>query len=133
MQADGSFTTNGCGLDGPTILRHHQQRDHPRLWEIDLVNRLAGLINRPSLRKSDLLEFVSHQFEHFAGQSREQPIVLMAKRRSVAQMGSYLPPTGNTRRAAVGRRLPISPCPRARSSFAVGSPLKKRLLKNLSE
>src|SRR5215813_8235775 len=129
MEPYGALTADGCGLDGSAIFGHHQQRDHPGLREIDLINLVTGLINSLPLRQKGFLEIAFDQFKQLARQGREQSVVLMAQHRTVGQRGSSLPLKGNRRRtAAWPATIPVFPCPRARLSSAVVSFLKRASL-----
>src|SRR5262245_10289782 len=78
MQPDRPLSAYRCGLYTNSFLRDDQQRNHTRLWKVDLMDRLPGLLdNRPLVeRRRPKARFKKRK--SFRGKSREQPVLEMS-------------------------------------------------------
>ena len=78
MQSDRPLASYRCGLYANSFLRDDQERNHTRLWKVDLVDGLPGLLdNRPLLkRRRPKARF--KQRKSFRGKGREQPVLKMS-------------------------------------------------------
>src|SRR5262249_33764794 len=75
MQSDRPLASYRSGLYANSFLRDDQERNHTRLWEVDLVDELPDLLdNRPLLeRRRPKARF--KQRKSFRRNGREQPVL----------------------------------------------------------
>jgi hypothetical protein len=78
MQPDRPLAAYRCGLYANSFLRDNQERNHTRLWKVDLVYGLPDLLdNRPLLkRRRPKVRF--KQRKSFRGKGREQSVLEMS-------------------------------------------------------
>src|SRR6266446_6478373 len=78
MQSDRPLASYRCGLYANSFLRDDQERNHTRLWKVDLVDGLPDLLdNRPLLeRRRPKVRFKKRK--SFRGKGREQPVLEMS-------------------------------------------------------
>jgi hypothetical protein len=78
MQSDRPLASYRCGLYANSFLRDDQERNHTRLWKVDLVDGFPDLLdNRPLLeRRRPKARFKKRK--SFRGKGREQPVLEMS-------------------------------------------------------
>ena len=78
MQPDRPLSAYRCGLYANSFLRDDQEGNHTRLWKVDLMDRLPGLLdNRPLVeRRRPKARFKKRK--SFRGKGREQPVLEMS-------------------------------------------------------
>src|SRR5258708_20473724 len=100
MQPDRPLAAYRSGLYANSFLRDDQERNHTRLWKVDLVYGLPDLLdNRPLLeRRRPKARF--KQRKSFRGKGREQSVLEMSV--GLLLYHHILPPYG-------ARFVPFSP------------------------
>jgi hypothetical protein len=78
MQPDRPLAAYRCGLYANSFLRDDQERNHTRLWKVDLVDGLPGLLDNRPLLKRRRAKARFKQRKSFRGKGREQPVLEMS-------------------------------------------------------
>src|ERR1700730_1562590 len=78
MQSDRPLASYRCGLYANSFLRDDQERNHTRLWKVDLVDGLPGLLDNRPLLECRRPKARFKQRKSFRGKSREQSVLEMS-------------------------------------------------------
>ena len=88
MESNRALAANRHRFDSVAIPRDDQQRDQPRLREINRIDGCAGLVNDFALRQADLLQVSVQHRESVRGQRRQEAVVPMVLAHRLGQGGS---------------------------------------------
>src|SRR5439155_22445339 len=78
MQSDRPLASYRCGLYANSFLRDDQERNHTRLWKVDLVDGLPGLLDDRPLFEHRGPKARFKKRKSFRRKGRQQPVLEMS-------------------------------------------------------
>jgi hypothetical protein len=78
IQSDRPLASYRCGLYANSFLRDDEERNHTRLWKVDLIDGLPGLLDNRRLFERRRPKARFNKRKGFRGKGREQPVLEMS-------------------------------------------------------
>src|SRR5258708_7729885 len=121
MQPDRPLASYRRSFYANSFLRDDHERNHTRLWKVDLVDRFPGLLDNCPLLEDRRPKVRFEKRKSFRGNGREQPVLEMSVGRFPHhQISSRL--KGKTGPSAPPRVMPASRSTRSLSRWGSLSP-----------